>query len=434
MAESGIASLSDEQSRELARVAAEQLGDREFELEMYRDLPPSMQPGGIYSLLSDMGRSQKGLSYHTYGHKPKELEKSYNKLLELYQSTVGEKGSNSLEAKAIRNFIQSQMPFLHSSDPLSDDIAMGNVYGFFQKGAIPPEKAPYIEELAKKYGVPARKKMYYGSRKEQQEMLEEQDDRYKEIFKNKTQQRRDRLKRYLEEQLGLPEYDLPTEPMTSFYTDRIGDPLPPSFLSNPSESEGPSVSLSRYNIPKNRFHRSFGRPDDETFWHELFHAGANGPRLYNSLGPKGEFNKDYYVFSPAFRALPEEEQVNIKLVLDRHHMFTGPVQEYKEKYLSLQKSFTPEMFQMMEQNKESFSKEEIDKYEEVKRMRDAGLDYLHPLAKKRLDKDDLEKVNIYEKASNFLRTFLNETSDLTTGEKKGYLYYPEASKPKVTSP
>ena len=99
MAESGIASLSDEQSRELARVAAEQLGDREFELEMYRDLPPSMQPGGIYSLLSDVGRSRKGLSYHTYGHKPKELEKSYNKLLELYQSTVGEKGSNSLEAK-----------------------------------------------------------------------------------------------------------------------------------------------------------------------------------------------------------------------------------------------------------------------------------------------------------------------------------------------
>ena len=87
----GIASLSDEQSRALAKVAAEQLGDREFELEMYRDLPPAMQPGGIYSLMSDMGRSQKGLSYHTYGHKPKELEKSYNKLLELYQSTVEEK-------------------------------------------------------------------------------------------------------------------------------------------------------------------------------------------------------------------------------------------------------------------------------------------------------------------------------------------------------
>ena len=67
-------------------------------------------------------------------------------------------------------------------------------------------------------------------------------------------------------------------------------------------------------------------------------------------------------------------------------------------------------------------------------MRDAGLDYIHPLAKERLDKDDLEKVNIYEKASNFLRTFLNETSDLTTGEKKGYLYYPETSKPRVTSP
>ena len=61
----GIASLSDERSEELAKVASEQLGDREFELEMYQDLPPAMQPGGIYSLLSDMGRSRKGLSYHT---------------------------------------------------------------------------------------------------------------------------------------------------------------------------------------------------------------------------------------------------------------------------------------------------------------------------------------------------------------------------------
>jgi hypothetical protein len=434
MAESGVASLSDEQSRELARVAAEQLGDREFELEMYRDLPPAMQPGGIYSLLSDVGRSRKGLSYHTYGHMPKELEKSYNKLLELYQSTVGEKGSNSPEAKTISSFIQNQMPFLHDSDATSDDIAMGNVFGFFQKGAIPPEKAPYIEKLAKKYGVPARKKMYYGSGKEQEQMLEEQDPRYKEIFKEYNQRQQER-----EQQLGLSEYELPTEPMTSFYTGRIGDPLPPSFLTNPSESEGPSVSLSRYNIPKNMSLRGdnsalFGMPEDETFWHELFHAGANDPRLYNALGPKGEYNKDYYAFSPAFRALPEEEQVNIKLVLDRHHMFTGPVQEYRGTYFNLQKLFTPEMFQMMEQNKEEFSEEEIAKYEEIKRMRDAGLDYIHPLAKERLDKDDLEKVNIYEKASNFLRTFLNETSDLTTGEKKGYLYYPETSKPRVTSP
>ena len=44
----GIASLSDEQCKALAKVADEQLGDREFELEMYRDLPPAMQPRDLF--------------------------------------------------------------------------------------------------------------------------------------------------------------------------------------------------------------------------------------------------------------------------------------------------------------------------------------------------------------------------------------------------
>lgn len=420
----GIASLSDEQSRALAKVAAEQLGDREFELEMYRDLPPAMQPGGIYSLLSDMGRSQKGLSYHTYGHKPKELEKSYNKLLELYQSTVEEKGTGSLEARTIRTFIQNQIPLLHDSQAMSDDINMGTVFGLFQKGVVPSGEETRYMELAEKYGVPARKKMYYGSGEEQEKMLEEQDPRYKEIFKKQNQ-----IQQQREQQLGLPEYELPTEPMTSFYMGRAEDSLPPSFLTNPNKTEGPSVSLSRYNIPKNLF---FGMPDDEVFWHELFHAGGKDPRL-EPLGPEGGYNKDYYGFSPAFRALSEKEQDNIKLVINRHHMFTTPVENYREEYSKLQEQFTPEMFQAMEQNKESFSKEENAKYEELKRMKDAGLDYLHFMAKKRLNEDDLKKINIYENASNFLRTFLNKTSDLTTGEKKGYLYYPRASKPRSTS-
>jgi hypothetical protein len=420
----GIASLSDERSEELAKVASEQLGDREFELEMYQDLPPAMQPGGIYSLLSDMGRSRKGLSYHTYGHRPKELEKGYNKLLELYQSTIEKKGRGSKEAKTMRNFILNQIPLLRDSQAMSDDIQMGTVFGLFQKGVVPPEETLYMEELAKKYGVPARKKMYYGSGKEQEKMLEEQDPRYKEIFKkdNEIQQQR-------EQQLGLSEDALPTEPMASFYMGRAEDSLPPSFLSNPNQDLSPSVSLSRYNIPKNM---SFGMPDDEVFWHELFHAGANDPRL-DVLGPSGEYNKDYYAFSPAFRALPEKEQDNIRLVLDRHHMFTTPVQRYRQEYSKLQEQFTPEMFQAMEQHKESFSKKENADFAEIKRMKEAGLDYIHPLAKKRLNEDDLEKINIYENASNFLRTFLNKTSDLTTGEKKGYLYYPRASKPRSTS-
>ena len=68
-------------------------------------------------------------------------------------------------------------------------------------------------------------------------MLEEQDPRYKEIFKkqNQIQQRR-------EQQLGLPEYELPTEPMTSFYMGSAEDPLPPSCLTNPNKTEGLSVS------------------------------------------------------------------------------------------------------------------------------------------------------------------------------------------------
>ena len=150
LAESGIASLSDEQSRELARVAAAQLGDREFELDMYRDLPPSMQPGGIYSLLSDVGRSQKGLSYHTYGHKPKELEKSYNKLLEIYQSILEKKGTGSLDAQTIRNFIQNKIPTLHESQAMSDDINMGTVFGLFQRGVVPSGEETRYMELEKK--------------------------------------------------------------------------------------------------------------------------------------------------------------------------------------------------------------------------------------------------------------------------------------------
>jgi len=115
MAESGVASLSDEQSRELAKVASEQLGDREFELEMYRDLPPAMQPGGIYSLLSDVGRSRKGLSYHTYGHMPKELEKDYNELVELYNATAEKQGPGSPAAKAVGKSLYNQRPRLYSS-------------------------------------------------------------------------------------------------------------------------------------------------------------------------------------------------------------------------------------------------------------------------------------------------------------------------------
>mgnify|MGYP003649762640 CR=1 FL=1 len=388
MAESGIASLSDEQSRELARVAAEQLGDREFELEMYRDLPPSMQPGGIYSLLSDVGRSRKGLSYHTYGHMPKELEEDYNKLVELYNATAEKQGPGSPEAKAVGKFLYNQRPRLYSSslyDEPDNEIA-----GLFREQAASPEEL-------KKFSLTPNT-MFYGTSE---------------------------------------------EPMVQFPMGAKGAPLPPSFLSNPNEAEGPSISLGQYgNEPRGLTSSGSLEPskrstEDSTFWHELLHAGSRDPR-FETLTPEGKLNKDHFVFDRSFLDLSKKDQNDIFEVFRNDHTFTGPVQRYRTKYEYVKKQFTPEMFQMMEQHKEEFkeefSEEEIAKYEEVKRMRDAGLDYLHPLAKKRLDKDDLEKVNIYEKASNFLRTFLNETSDLTTGEKKGYLYYPEASKPKVTSP
>jgi hypothetical protein len=80
------------------------------------------------------------------------------------------------------------------------------------------------------------------------------------------------------------------------------------------------------------------------------------------------------------------------------------------------------------------NEEEIAKFEELVSINERGGDPVDFLVKQQMDPEDVEKLDVVEKASAALRIFLNETSDIKTGETRGNLYYPPRAVPKPTKP
>ena len=205
---------------------------------------------------------------------------------------------------------------------------------------------------------------------------------------------------------------------------------PPGFLSRPTPG---SISLERrpdlYGGPRSS-------PDEypRTLSHEQFHAGVYHPRF-------DEFRRSNF-----FKNLSEEAQNRVYQVRANQHSFLFPIDNYEKQYRELTeptfegKSTTETILDQAENLLKDvrFQKQSGGKdYEALEQMllaQKQGRDPADILAKHRMEKEDVQKLFIIEDVTSNFREYLNMTSDLETGEKKGNLYYPPRAVPKRAKP
>jgi hypothetical protein len=374
--------LADPEALERAREATEKFYTQEFELESARRLPPEMQPGGKYALFSDLGRSFPDLEYHTYGMVPGKYRKEFEALAETRKKAGRSKSGRPYEFG--RAEMDRTMPRVRS---LSDHDPM---LGFF----LPPGLD--VGYLPDRFGLS------YGSyvKGPGGSMGMSRPDLIGEEFFEGTP--------YTE----TPYKDILREGKTA-----------PGFLSGPTPG---SISLER------RPDLYGGMPEElypNVLSHEQFHAGVAHPRF------------DEFRLSNFFKNLSEEAQNRVYQVRANQHSFLYPIDRYEEMYRELTeptfegKSTTETILDQAENLLKDVKFQELNDgkaYEALEQMllaQKQGRDPVDVLTKHRMEKEDVQKLFIIEDVTSNFREYLNMTSDLKTGEKRGNLYYPPQAKP-----
>ena len=368
------------------RVARERLSKQEFELEMMSGLPPEFQPGGVYSLLSSLGKSFPGLKYHTYGQVPGRFRKAFDELegkrKELGRTPLGrlkiEATYPTLSGRSGSNILGAFTPDLSAAKQRAKEVISDNFLAEARKRA----------ELT--YGVPYPE----GARS---------DVIGKEFFEASPRQ-------------------------TFNVIDLKEGETGPGFLSGPTAR---SISLSRVPslYPGDDTNRRGG-----TLFHELFHAGSQHPRI-----------TDFIVSENYSQLTPDLQQGIAEMVVD-NHKFLYPLDDYEKRYRDLTKKgedgqsgidlILNNVDAIRAENKtgRGMNEKEMTRFEELVSINERGGDPVDFLVKQQMNPEDVEKLDIVEKASAALRVFLNETSDIKTGVTRGNLYYPPRAVPKPTKP
>jgi len=375
--------LADPEALKRAREATEKFYTQEFELESGRRLPPEMQPGGKYALFSDLGRSLPGLKYHTYGMVPGKYREEFEALAETRKKAGRSKSGRPYQFGRVEmDMTMPRVRGLRDGDPM---------LGFF----LPPilQKFDYL---------PDRFGLSYGSyvKGPSGSMGMSRPDLIGEKFFKETPYTETAYK------------DILREGKTA-----------PGFLSGPTPG---SISLER------RPDLYGGMPEElypNVLSHEQFHAGVAHPRF------------DEFRLSNFFKNLSEEAQNRVYQVRANQHSFLFPIDRYEKMY----REVTEPMFEGKSKTQTILDQAENllkdPKFEDQSGGRDyqaleqmllaqkQGRDPADVLTKHRMEKDDVQKLFIIEDVSSNFREYLNKTSDLVTGEKRGNLYYPPQAKP-----
>ena len=374
--------LADPEALKRAREATEKFYTQEFELESGRRLPPEMQPGGKYALFSDLGRSLPGLKYHHYGMVPGKYREEFEALAETRKKAGRSKSGRPYQFGRVEmDMTMPRVRKLSHGDP---------VLGFFlppgfDVGYMPDRfgvsYGPYVKGPSGSMGM-SRPDLIGEKFFEETPYTETE---YKDIFK--------------------------------------GGKTAPGFLSGPTPG---SISLER------RPDLYGGMPEKDypgTLSHEQFHAGVAHPRF------------DEFRLSNFFKNLSEEAQNRVYQVRANQHSFLFPIDRYEEMYRELTepmfegKSTTETILDQAENllKDVKFQEQNDGKaYEALEQMllaQKQGRDPADVLTKYRMKKEDVQKLFIIEDVTSNFREYLNKTSDLVTGKKRGNLYYPPQAKP-----
>ena len=376
--------LADPEALKRAREATEKFYTQEFELESARRLPPEMQPGGKYALFSDLGRSFPGLEYHTYGMVPGEYRKEFEALAKTRKKAGRSKSGRPYEfGRAEMDMTMPRVRKMRDGDPILGLFIDPSAGVGYMPDRFGLSYGPYVKGPSGSMGMARAdligEKFFEGTPYTETE--------YKDIFK---------------------------EGKTA-----------PGFLSGPTPG---SISLERrpdlYGGPKS--------PQDEypgTLSHEQFHAGVNHPRF-------DEFRRSNF-----FKNLSEEEQNRVYQVRANQHSFLFPIDRYEEMYRELTeptfdgKSTTETILDQAEnllkdaRFKDQSGGRDYQALEQMLLAQKQGRDPADVLTKHRMKREDVQKLFIIEDVTSNFREYLNKTSDLVTGEKRGNLYYPRQAKP-----
>ena len=393
--------LADSEALAQARQAMKEFDRQEFGLEMYQDLPPAMQPGGSLALISDLGRSYPGLEYHTFGQVPGEFREEYEALEQERIDFALDKRGN----RAALNLSSPQL--MRKQDP----VPLG---GFFMSEGFKKFKDPDLvarsEKLAKEMGL--------GSPVTRQEMIYGPPIREFPYFRSRVPD--------LAPLIGEKLAQTPTETFNPVLMEE-GETAP-GFLSGPSI---PSVNLSRYPDSAPGVLDSFSQSQASVFSHELFHAGSDHPRVQEFLR------------SDSIRSLPDRAYERILGVFRNSHRYLDPIDKYEMLY---------RQHEQVEENQKTEAQTILDqadfllenpdlppeRKEIVRFMVAAAEENRDPvdiyIREVKMTQEERELLSDVEVTSYLLRNFLNETSDLKTGEKRGNLYYPPRAVPKPTKP
>jgi len=384
--------LADPEALKRAREATEKFYTQEFELESGRRLPPEMQPGGKYALFSDLGRSFPDLKYHTYGMVPGKYRKEFEALAETRKKAGKFKSGRPYEfGRAEMDMTMPRVRRLDDGDPMLGFFLTPGAGVGFKPDRFGVSYGPYVKGPSGSMGM-SRPDLIGEKFFEETPYTETE---YKDIFKE-------------------------------------GKPAP-GFLSGPSPG---SISLERrpdlYGGPKLSPAMFDEMPEENypgTLSHEQFHAGVYHPRF-------DEFRR-----SDFFKNLSEEAQNRVYQVRANQHSFLFPIDNYEEMYRELTeptfegRSITETILDQAENLLKDvrFQKQSGGKdYEALEQMllaQKQGRDPADVLTKHRMEKEDVQKLFIIEDVSSNFREYLNKTSDLVTGEKRGNLYYPPRAKP-----
>ena len=386
----GISALDGfpETKKEAAeRVARERLSKQEFELEMMSGLPPEFQPGGIYSLLSTLGQSFPDLQYHSFGQVPGRFREAFEELederKEMAKTPVG------------RRRIKATYPTIMNPDG-------GALLGSFVPD-ISDAKQRAKEVIADNFLQSARRgtTLVYGPP-------------HSDIA--------------MPSLIGKEFYESASPAKKFNVVDMKEGEVGPGFLTGPTSS---SILLSR--LPASLSGYDAGRQGG-TLFHELFHAGSQHPRITD------------FIVSENYSKLDPDLQKGIAEMVVDNHKFLYPLDDYEQRYRDLTKKGEDgqsgidtilnniDAIRAKNQTGQGMNEEEVAKFEEMVSINERGGDPVDFLVKQQMDPEDVEKLDVVEKANAALRIFLNETSDIKTGETRGNLYYPPRAVPKPTKP
>tara|TARA_R100000655_G_scaffold109434_1_gene163913 strand:- start:707 stop:1921 length:1215 start_codon:yes stop_codon:yes gene_type:complete len=367
-----------------ARRARERFDKQEFELEMTSDLPPEFQPGGIYSLLSSLGKSFPDLKYHTFGQVPGRFREAFEEL---------EGARQKIERSPMgRARIEATYPTVSG-----------------RSGALLGSFVPDLSEAKQ---------------------------RAKEVIGDNFLQsaRRGTTLEYgpPHSKVAMPsligeEFYEATSPAKKFnVVDMKEGEVGPGFLTGPTSS---SILLSR--LPESMSGYDAGRQGG-TLFHELFHAGAQHPRI------------DDFLISPYFNNLDSDVKYDIINLLVNNHKYLYPLDDYEKRYRELSKKgedgqsgidlIMSQADDLRKKLSEQGDEKQLALLDLAVRTKELGGDPLDVIVKNKMDPEDVEKLETIALTSFHLREFLNATSDLQTGQRRGNLYYPPQARPKPTKP